>query len=428
MRDLKLKVENSRVGVYGRYLWAHPLFAGSAVMIVGNNFVNFGNYIYHLLMGRLLGPASYGDLAAILSIIGILGMIPFSLGLVVVKFVSSAGKKEAISGLATWVERRAFLVGFAVGGGFLVATPFIRSFLQVQDARAVAVVAPLFLLSVVTYFNSSSLQGLMRFGRLVSVRVVEVASKVLIGTALVFMGFSVLGALGGMVLGGVLAVLLTHMYLRDHLGSKEKQPDLGPLIKYAAPVLLMSIATTSLYSTDLVLVKHFFDSHDAGIYASLSMLGRIIFFGAGPIGAVMFPLVSQRQSRGQNYQKIFFYSLVLTSALALVVLTVYWVFPKLAINLLYGSLYLEAAGLLVWFGLFMTLFTLSSLLVSYHLSLGQVSVVVLPLAAAVFQGMGIWLVHDSLFNVIKISIVAAGLLLGSLLLYFGYATAKQKGS
>lgn len=415
----------STIKRYGKYLLAHPLFAGSAVMIIGNNVINFGNYIYHLIMGRLLGPASYGELAAVLSVLGILGMLPFSLGLVIVKFVSSAKNDKEITKLVTWTERRSLLFGLLAGGALLLTSPAISRFLHIQDKLAVAIIGPIFLLWIVGQFNRAALQGLMRFGRIVAAQIVDVLAKIIIGVLLVFMGYSVVGALGGLVVGGALVVFLTHIFIKDYIGTKEESPNLLPMVKYAIPVILMSFATTSLFSTDLVLVKHFFSAHDAGIYASLSTLGKIIFFGAGPVGSVMFPIVARRQARGENYKRVFAFSAILTLSIATGVLFIYWVLPELAINLLYGSLYLEGASLLFWFGVFMLLFTLSSLFASYHLSLGQTSVVVLPVLAALAQGIGIWLFHGSLLTVIWVSIFASGLLLAGLLVYFGYASAKE---
>ena len=51
---------------------ANPLFSGSFLMVFGSNFANFIAYVYHIIFGRILGPERYGDLSAILSILGIL--------------------------------------------------------------------------------------------------------------------------------------------------------------------------------------------------------------------------------------------------------------------------------------------------------------------------------------------------------------------
>ena len=49
---------------------------------------NIGSYIYHLLMGRLLGPAGYGEFSSLLSILYIF-TVPLIVGqTVLVKFIS----------------------------------------------------------------------------------------------------------------------------------------------------------------------------------------------------------------------------------------------------------------------------------------------------------------------------------------------------
>ena len=52
----------------------------------------------------------------------------------------------------------------------------------------------------------------------------------------------------------------------------------------------------------LILVKHFFSPHDAGIYAGLSLIGRVIFFFSAPIASVMFPVIVQKYARKENYE------------------------------------------------------------------------------------------------------------------------------
>ena len=72
-------------------IMAHPLFSGSAIMVFGSNFANFFAYLYHVVIGRLLGPSLYGELAATLSLIGMISASFSFFSLVIVKFVSSAG-------------------------------------------------------------------------------------------------------------------------------------------------------------------------------------------------------------------------------------------------------------------------------------------------------------------------------------------------
>ena len=140
----------------------------------------------------------------------------------------------------------------------------------------------------------------------------------------------------------------------------------------------------------------------------------------------MFPLISKRHSQGQGFKKIFVYSLLLTAAIASGVLFIYWLFPDIAISILYGDKYLEVNKYLLPFGIVMTLFTISSLLVNYFLSKEQTLVAYFVLIAAVLQIAGIWFYHGSILSIIYVSLVVVSILLGFLLIYFAYESRTRK--
>lgn len=401
---------------------SNPLFSGSVIMIVGSNAVSFLNYLYHLIVGRMLGPSGYGELAALISLIGLLGVIPASLSLAIIKYISSTETEEERNNLIRWLKSKILVGSFILFVVILFLSPLLTSFLKISNLSYLILIAISFLFTVQSGLNRAILQGLLRFKDMVASLLAENALKLSISILLIYLGFQVSGAMFALVISSLLGWYITNFYLNtnSNKGINLSPSKIRSMLLFTIPVAVQSIATTSLYSSDVILVKHFFTSHDAGIYASLSTLGKIIFFGSGPIGAVMFPLVSQRSTRGQSYKRIFLYSFLTTAFIAISILLVYWLFPQAAIGLLYGSAYLGASNLLVWFGIFITLFTLSSLLISYGLSLRKTFVVIMPLVAAVLQILLIWFFHQTLFSVILVSIIVLTLLLVSLLIYFIY--------
>jgi len=396
-------------------------------MVIGSNSVNVLNYLYHLLMGRMLGPSFYGELAALISFMGLLAIIPSSLSLVIIKYISAAKSKKETAGLIKWLQGNGIKVSLTMFGFTLIISPIIANFLHIGKISYLILIAVSFLFSIQTLINRSILQGLLKFKETVLTILSESIVRLAISMLLIFIGFRVGGAMLALAISVFLGWYMTTVYLKGSLqGQGEYSPNFKKMLMFSIPVILQSLATASIYSSDVLLVKHFFTSHDAGIYASLSTLGKIIFFGAAPIGSVMFPLVSKRQSQGQDYRKIFIYSLLGTSLLASGVLLIYWLFPELAVGLLYGPAYLEATGLLIWFGIFITLFTLSFLIINYGLSLGRTSVVIFPLIAAFLQIIMIWFYHQTLLEVITISLVISALLLVSLIIYSLYDSRGSK--
>ena len=404
----------------------HPLFSGSTVMIFGSNLANFIAYVYHLVIGRMLGPELYGELAAVVSLIGLFAVSFSFFGLVIVKFVSSADRKERKM-LFSWFTTRSSQIAIFVGIFVTAISPFIAGFLKIGLSVAV-LLGPIITVFLLSFVYSSFLQGLLRFGRVVVANNISMAGRLALGILFVALGFSVFGAIFGLFISAALGLWLNRYFLKDYKVSKDSGPRaLGKrILAYAGPIFLVSLSTNSLYSTDVILVKHFFEAQSAGIYAALSTLGKIIFFGTAPVGAVMFPLVSQRQSQGKDYKKIFLLSLLFTLGISLLVLLIYWLAPEISLKILYGDKFLGASPYLVWIGLFMAIFSLGSLIAGFYLSKGDTRIWTLVVLAALGQALGIWFFHSSIFQVITVNIISASFLLVSLLIYFGYETSKTK--
>lgn len=387
-------------------------------MITGSNLANAINYLYHLILGRMLGPSSYGELASLISLSGLLAVIPASISLVVIKYVSTSKTKQSKSILISWFRIKIFQLSFMVFIVVLIIVPAIRSFLHISNISYVIAIAVTSLFSLPSLLNRSILQGLLKFKKMIVSVLIENGMKLVFSILFIYLGYRVGGAMIGFVASAAVGWYITNIYLKAYISENQKVSfSIKSMIWYSIPVIIQSITLTSLYSSDLILVKHFFSSHDAGIYAAFSTLAKIIFFGAGPISAVMFPLVSQRHSKSKGYKKIIILSFLATLIFAISILTIYWLFSKFAINLLYGAAYLEASNLLIWFGIFLTLFTLSYLIINFHLSVGCTSVVFFPAIASVVQILAIWFYHRDLFTVIMLSMLVTALLLSLLLIY-----------
>jgi len=405
----------------------HPLLQGSLVMVLGSNLFNLGQFIYHFIAGRYLGKAHYGDLAVIISVLGFISIIQLSVGLTIVKFIAAAKSEKEVSNLAKWFIRWAFLLGGILAVLSLILSPLIVDFLNIADPSAVYLLAPTLFLTVVIFTQRSILQGLLSFGRFVVSLLTEVTFKIILTVIFVSMGMKVFGALSGIVLGVLTSFFVTRYLLSRHLvGQRGDRPNALPLLKYSLPVFLQGLALTSMYSTDFILVKHFFSEGEAGIYASLAVLGRVAFFSSSPIIHVMFPLVAKKYAAGEPYLKFFYLSILLIMGISAVVILFYFLFPGFVVGLLYGAEYIEGASMLWWFGLFMSILCVATLFTQYYLSIEKTRVIWFFVAAAILQGVLIWFIHPNILTVIKLSILSATLLLISLIVYFPYCHKNGK--
>jgi len=405
----------------------HPLMSGGMIMVGGNMAVNVINYGYHLIMGRVLGPVDYGVLASIYSILYLVGVIPSSASVAIVKFISSAKNEGEVYSIYKSLSVFVLYLAVFMSVALFIFSPLIAGFLHIDNIWTVSLVSLVLFFSLITLVNQATSQGLLKFIGSVGPNFISAILKLILGIALIWLGWSVFGAIVGIVVGAVVSYLYSMRFVKKILKeSKIKKFNLKPFFAYAFPVLVSALAFTSLFTSDVILVKHFFSPFDAGIYAALSTLGKIIFFAAAPITATMFPIVSGRKARGEAYQKVFLASLGLTALMAIVITGFYWLFPNIAIGVLYGPAYLSAKFELVWMGIFILFYTLSSLLVNYSLSIGNIKVVVFPMLAACLQIPLLWVFHGSILQVIQISLTLTLLVFLSLAFYLGYNRLSRK--
>lgn len=404
-------------------LFKNSLISGSFVLFLGMMISNFGNYLYHLVMGRMLGPVGYGSLVSLISLIYLISIISGTLSLTIIKFVTYYKAKKELRKIYWMLIKltKFFLaLGTIIFVFFFISRTKISLFLNISDSTSVLVVGIWMVFGLLAFINDSILRGFLRFDFVSLNSVISVMIKLFLSIFLVKLGLSVVGAIGAIVISSAVCYLISFYplrFLRQYRGSAV-EVRWKDFFSYSFPVLMATFGLNSLYSTDVILVKHYLPSFEAGLYSSLSMVGRIIFFASSTIPAVMFPLVSERFENGKNHRNIFKQSFLFVAFLSLVLTIFYFLFPKLTISLLYGNSYLEAVSLLGYFAVFISLFSLSSLFVNYYLSIRETKMVIFPFAAALGQAILIYFFHSSLFQIIQISLVITTLLLISLSLFF----------
>jgi O-antigen/teichoic acid export membrane protein len=419
-----------RATTFSKSILLNPLFGGSAVMIVGSNLANFFAYIYHFILGRMLGKSMYGELVAFLSLLAILSATYSFVNLVIVKYVSGTDKKGQRE-LYAWFNR--LIIKFGVPATLLVflLTPVFKNILH-MDYSIVIFAAPIFFLGFVAYIYRSFLQGLLKFSKNVFLVNIELFGRLAFGLLLVIIGLGVFGAVVGILIALAVSVFMGRHYLKEYVIKSTDgvfMPD-KKVLTYSLTILINTIAVTSIISIDILLVRHYFSAADAGTYAAVSTLGKTILFATLPISAVMFPIISGKYAKGQKYLKIFWGSLLMTLSVAGIILVLFLFLPSLAINILYGVEYIQASSYLFAYGIFITIFSINSLFLNYFLSIEKTKIVFLSAAVAITQLLGIIIYHDSLNAVIHVSTISAILMLAGLLVYFAHEikVAKAKTS
>ncbi len=414
-----------------KQLLKHPLIYGSAIVVIGNLIANFFNFLFNLFMSRSLTVADYGIFASVMSLIGFPALVGTAIIPVVLRFAGNyfaTGNFPLLRGLYLQMKKLAFCIGTVVFIGFLFLIPSISSFFHIEDKNILFMVDIIIFLALIGVINMAFLQAKLAFTFQVLVSLANAVLKLILGMIFVMSGFSVAGATMAMIAAGIASYLVSFIPLRFIFDRKIATPSIKAkeLFLYGLPSSLTLFGLTSFISTDIMLVKHFFDPHQAGLYAGLSLIGRVIFFVSAPIGTVMFPLIVQKHSKNENFTNTFKLSLFLVFLPSILLAIFYALFPKFSILFfLKREEYLAVSSLIAPFALFISLFSLLSIIVNFYLSIKKTKVFIPIIGGAFLQAVLIIFYHQTFLQIIIISLVITLLLVVGLLLYYPHATKKQ---
>ncbi len=411
---------------------SHELIAGAGLIFAASLLGSVFNFFFNLFMSRSLSVSNYGVLASLISIITLFMIIAGALIPTIVRFAGSyfaKGEFHMVRGLFLKVISLSFPIGVFVFFIFLIFWQGIGQFFSIDDRNLIILVGLTAFLIFIGVINGALLQAKLAFRFIAFTNLLGTFLKLSLGIILVFLGFSVIGALWAILLSLLIPYLLSFIPLRFILEKSIGAPkiQIRTLLTYGAPAAIASFSLMSLITTDIILAKHFFDPGRAGIYAGLSLIGRVIFFFSAPIGTVMFPLVVQKHTRGENYQNILKLSILLIMLPSIALTIFYFIFPEFTIRLfLKNEEYVSAAPYLGFFGIFIGLFSLLSVFTNFYLSIKRTNIFIPLVAGAIIQATLIWIWHESFLQIIIISTTITFLLLISLILYYPFAIKRDK--
>ena len=404
---------------------AHELVSGSFYLFLGSIFANILAFLLNLFLARNLSYVDYGIFASLLSVITLAYIPAGSINTIIVKFATkyySQNEMDKVYSFYFLSAKFILFLAFALFLFFLILSAPLSAFLRLNNIWYGVVVSLVISIYYLNSLNVAFLQSLLKFPFISFLNTVGGVIKLIVGILFVFVGFKAFSGLWSiffMTLGSFFVAFIPLRGILSQRNIKKISIPTKEIMRYSIPAFFTVLFLTSFTSMDVILVKHFFDSHQAGFYAGLSLMGKVIFYFTFPIPMVMFPLLIKRHTLGQAYKKLFYLALFLVFIPAILITGFYYLFPQTTINLFLGGRdYLMLSKYLGIFGLYVTIFSLVNVCVNFFLSFNETKIVYFVIIAAVFQIVLIYLFHADFNQVIYVSITVATILLATLLTYY----------
>jgi len=390
------------------------LFMGSVLL------VNGGNYLYNLILGRLLGPEAFADAALLVTLLLVVSFMGMTFQLATAKF-AVLFESTQWHAFQNSIYRYASIVGLLIGALMLYFANDLQTLFNTKSSWMFTV----FGVGIPLYFfmsvNRGKYQGKKDFRKLSVTYQTEMWSRLVVTIGLLFivpLEPIILVAIG-IVISFFFGLIPSN--IKDFSFFKNKE--LAPQNKKRVTQFMLLTACYELTqiiinNSDVLLVKHYFDALDAGLYASLALIGRAVYFVAWMFVMLLLPTVVQKQKDGDATAPVLFKYVGYISALSFAIVISCYLFPELIISMLFGNAYIAIASLLWKYALATSLFAVSNIFAYYFLSLDQYKPVIFSGVLGVSQIILVVFFHHSLTMVIHVQIIAMITLLIAQLIYF----------
>jgi O-antigen/teichoic acid export membrane protein len=388
---------------------------GSAILLLSSGLVAAINLLYNILIARMLGPSSFGHASALYTLLMLMAAITFSFQIITSKFIARNSEILIQAQIYAGMLRRAWQVGLGIAIVLAAGSSYLKSYFNLPEQRDLVLLALATGVYVPLGVCRGRMQGCCSFRDLATNVVVEVVVK--FGAALLFLHF-------GMGVTGVMMAVLLSIVAAYIAGAPPIQyratsrPTLGKIAPFGEGmhVVLYFIGQVLLSNLDILLVKHFFPPAEAGIYAAVALVGRVVFMLSWSVVSSMFPLSASHTQR-QVGNSLLYTAALLVATVNCAFIAAVALAPKVLWTMLLGKPFLlltttpSFSALLTQYAGMTGIYCIAVVLMMYEISRRTGSAAWSQLGASAVLAAAICHYHNSLSQVILVQVfVMCGLL------------------
>jgi O-antigen/teichoic acid export membrane protein len=396
------------------------LFRAGSLMFFAVLFTGGINWLYQVIMGRTLGPEIYAEFGALFALSFFLSSIlirtirVFMAG--IVSRLKGKNKLKSIPKFHSIVIGRIIFIGILTFLIFAALSGVISEFLHIESITLILMVGLVFIFSWLVPVNLGVMQGLQRFKNLAATNFVQAISKFVFGVALVLLGFGIYGAIGGLVVGPLIALVVSLFLIKDIIklpigktnpnkiiteDIRSESEDINIISFYVLIAITCLMIPTNI---DVILVKHFFTNQETALYAAASVFGKMVFFLPVGISTALYPKVIDAHIKNQDTKRILRRGMVYTGIPSGILVIFLILFPRFFLGF-YGEKYLDADSLLILYGPLMFFFALTAVLVYYNLAKNRYWFIYTFVALSMIEVGLVWMFHATLISILQIMLV-----------------------
>ena len=179
----------------------------SLIFFVGSLIVAVINYIYYPIMGRVLSVEDFGEVQVIATIVLQITIILNVFGYITINLFTNTEDKELCRQRVRGLEGAALTIVTVLSSIVLLFSSYINAYLKFSSIFVLVSLVLISIINVPFTIKNGWLQAKNKFVDMSMAAFISASSKLLLALPLIFLGFTVKGALFGLVAATLLALV-----------------------------------------------------------------------------------------------------------------------------------------------------------------------------------------------------------------------------
>lgn len=383
------------------------------MLLSGSGMTIATNLLYNIVVARFLGPKGFGQATVVYTLLTLLSAVMLGLQIVSSKVVAQQTTPEGKAAVYRAYHRTAWGMGIAIALALFLLRGPISAFLNLPDPMLVALMA----IGVAFYMplgpRRGYAQGIFGFRRLATNLVIEGAVRLGGSYLLIVAGYGV----RGVIAANAAAVVAAYFAVAPKLVGRIPNPlNFHYAFRETSQATVFYAGQMLIGNCGIVMVNHFFAAREAGIYAAVAMVGRVIFTLTSAVVNTTFPLVAGTSMENRRDLRVIATSLLLVFGSGAGLALGLCVAPDWVWTHLFGSGFrLEGryglSYLLALYALAIVIYSLSAVVITFEMSYKIANTSWVQLAFSGILMGGIYFFHDNLREVVLVQLILMVLLL-----------------
>jgi O-antigen/teichoic acid export membrane protein len=303
------------------------IVSGSVVLLTGSGLTMAINLGYNIVIARYLGARGFGQATAIYTLLVVLSALTLSFQIVAAKVIAQQPTAERKSAVYRHFHRVSWICGLVVGVGLEAFQRAVSDYLNLPNSGLIAIIAVGAMFYVPLGTRRGFIQGECGFRNFAFNLTLEQAARFAGSYGLILAG----GGLTAVIAANSVAILICYFAIPVRLTGRLRNPlSRSDAARELTQAAVFFAGQMLICNCGIVLVKHYFLAQEAGLYAAVATVGRVIFSLSQAVVNTAFPLVAATKAEERKDLRLIATCLVLVLGVGAATSVVLWFAPAAA--------------------------------------------------------------------------------------------------